>query len=386
MKKTLLFLAVSLFLMTSCTENKEDLVSRIIKETKTHSSVHFKVTEKYCYSNAPDTTVTPLEVWALRDKNDSLRNGYVWVNNYYRPYNMIYDAGNFYLAIPPKKTTVLYKNFKEDFISPVDWIDIFLKPERLKALVAQPKTKTTISDTTYQGKNCAKIEFQFQNGAKKYIFVVDKKRLVPLWSKMIVKKKDYVYSDELFFSDYTFDKVDLGKLKEAQKKILAENPVEDEGSNSEVVRMEKMLHVGDKAPLFAGKFYSSGKEFHLADYVGKEVIIVDFWYTHCPPCVRAMPALSKLYTEYKNKGLIVFGLNSVDNQPRSLGYLKTFLQKRKISYSVVLTQPEVDLRYKINGYPTMYIVNKEGKIAYVEVGFDQEKLSRLKEKVKELTQ
>lgn len=99
-----------------------------------------------------------------------------------------------------------------------------------------------------------------------------------------------------------------------------------------------------------------------------------------------MPALSALYTKYKNKGLIVFGLNSVDNQPRSLGYLKTFLQKRKISYDVILTQPEVDLRYKINGYPTMYIINKEEKIAYVEVGFDQEKLSRLKEKVKELTQ
>ncbi|GMT45246.1 MAG: hypothetical protein IEMM0006_1078 [bacterium] len=45
-------------------------------------------------------------MWALRDKKDSLRNGYVWVNDYYRLYNMIYDTGNFYLAIPPKKTTI----------------------------------------------------------------------------------------------------------------------------------------------------------------------------------------------------------------------------------------------------------------------------------------
>ncbi len=190
MKKTLLFLAVSLFLMTSCTQNKEDLVSQIVKMTKTYSSVHFKVTEKSHYSNAPDTTVTPLEVWMVRNKNDSLRNGYVWVNDYYRPYNMIYDAGNFYLAIPPKKTTVLYKNFKGDFISPIDWIDVFLKPGSLKALVVQPKTKTTISDTTYQGEKCAKIVIRFPNGAKKYIFVVDKKRLVPLWSKMVVKKNN----------------------------------------------------------------------------------------------------------------------------------------------------------------------------------------------------
>lgn len=386
MKKTLLLLAVSLFLMTSCTKNKEDLVSQIIKETQTHSSEHFKVTERYYYSDAPDTAVTRFEVWALREKSDSLRNGYVRVNDYYRPYNMIYDAGNFYLAIPPKKTTVLEKNFKDNFISPVDWIDIFLKPESLKTLVTQPKANTTISDTTYQGKDCAKIEINFQNGAKKYIFVVDKKQLVPLWSKMVVKQNGYVYSHELFFSDYTFDKVDLGKLKAEQKRILAENPVIDESENSEVTILERMLHVGDKAPLVSGNFYSTGEAFHLADYIGKKVIIVDFWYSHCPPCVKSMPALSKLYTEYKTKGLMVFGLNSVDNHPRSLGYLKTFLRNRQISYPIILTKSMVDVRYKINDYPTMYIINKEGKIAYADNGFNQEKLSRLKERVKQLIQ
>ncbi len=386
MKKTLLLLAVSLFLITSCTKNKGDLVSRIIKETNTHSSEHFKVTERYYYSNAPDTTVTSFEVWALRDKKDSLRNGYVRVNDYYRPYNMIYDDGNFYLAIPPKKTTVLNKNYKKDFISPVDWIDIFLKPERLKALVTLPKTKTIISDTTYQGKNCAKIEINFQNTANKYIFVVDKKQLVPLWSKSVVRQNGHVYSHEFFFSDYTFDKVNLGKLKAEQKKILAENPVIDESENYEVTLRERMLHIGDKAPLINGNFYSNGKAFHLADYIGKKVIIVDFWYSHCPPCVRSMPALSKIYNEYKNKGLMVFGLNSVDNHPRSLGYLKTFLGNRKISYQIVLTKSTVDFRYKINDYPTMYIIDKEGKIAYADNGFNQEKLSRLKAKVKQLIQ
>ncbi len=385
MKKLIFLLIISLFLITSCKEKKENVVSKTIKRTEARSSEHFKVTEKYHYSNAPDTTVTPFEVWAVRDKKDSLRNGYVWVNDYYRPYNMIYDNGNFYLAIPPKKTTVLYKNFKEDFISPVDWIDIFLKPAGLRTLVTQPQAKTTISDTLYKGNSCAKITILFQSGAKKYTFVIDKKLWVPLWSKMVVKSRNYTYTDELFFSDYSFNNVDLSKLKAEQKKVLKENPVKDEGENSEVIRMEKMLHVGDKAPLFTGKYYTTGKPFKLSDYIGKKIILVDFWYTHCPPCVRAIPALSKLYTEYKDKGIIFFGLNSVDNQPNSLGYLKTFLQKRNVSYNIVLTQPEVDLRYKINGYPSMYIINKQGKIAFVDIGFDQKKLSRLKEKIKQLT-
>ncbi len=384
MKKLFLFAAVAaLFLGTGCRETHRNLVSRIVKETKKHETMHFKATEKYTYSNAPDTTVTPFEVWAVRDKKDSLKNGYVWVNDYYRPYNMIYDNGNFYLAIPPKKTTVLYKNYTAAFISPVDWIDIFLKPKSLKALVA--KTKTTISDTAYQGKICDKMVMLFPNKTKKYEFVIDKKMLVPLWAEIVIKQPHYVYTEQLSFSDFTFDDIDPARLKTQEKKVLAQNPVQEQGAYSETARLEKMLHIGDKAPLFSGKFYSTGKTFNLFDYIGKKIILVDFWYTHCPPCVRAIPALSKLYTEYKDNGIIFFGLNSVDNQPRSLSYLKTFLQKRNVSYNIILTQSEVDLRYKINGYPSMYIINKQGKIAFVDIGFDQQKLQQLTKKIEEMT-
>ena len=65
--------------------------------------------------------------------------------------------------------------------------------------------------------------------------------------------------------------------------------------------------------------------------------ILDFWYTHCPPCVKSMPYLSELYTQYKDKNVKIFGLNSVDNQPHSLEYLKTFLGKREITYYIILT-------------------------------------------------
>ena len=114
------------------------------------------------------------------------------------------------------------------------------------------------------------------------------------------------------------------------------------------------------------------------------MIILDFWYTHCPPCVRAVPALSELYREKKDEGLKIFGLNSVDNQPRSLPNLKRFLEKRNVSYDIILTQPRVDLQYKINGYPSIYIIDKQGKIARVEIGFSEEKFADLKKKLEEL--
>lgn len=389
MKRILLLFTLPVFLFTACIQNQDDIATKIEKEWKKHNSVSFKLTQKFYYSDRPDTTITPFDVWIVRDSSDTLRNGYVWVDNYYRPYHMIYDAGTFYLAIPPKKTTVPYSNYAEAFISPVDWIDFFLKPDLLAKQFSDPFVRTSIADTTLKGKNFTKLVMNFPAGSngttKKYTYVLDKDNFAPLWAMMETKNNSQIYSDELFFSDYEFDKVDIGKLRERQKKVLSENKLQAEGSASEVSRLEKMLHVGDKAPVFSGNYYGTGKEFRLASYIGKNVIIVDFWYTHCPPCVKAMPALSGLYDQYKDKGLKIFGLNSVDNQPHSMDNLNKFLGKRQISYDIILTKPEVDLMYKIKGYPTMYIVDKEGKIAWVEMGFDEEKFGKMKEKIDELT-
>ena len=386
MNNKLLLLLFVAILFTYCNSSNDNFIAKLIEKNKTYQSMHFKAEQKYYYSNGIDTTFTPFEVWAIRDSADNTLGAYVWADNNYRPYHMIYDKGDFYLSIPPKKTTVLYKNFKGDFISPVDWISVFVNPSAFEKIVNDTLNKISLADVQYNKKNCKKLTIEFPEDANgnvtTWTFVIDE-NFVPLWAVYTQKTDDYTYFDELTFSDFKFDNVDLKKLKEKQKQILVENPLET-GERSETSMLESMLHIGDNAPLFDGNYYQTKESFKLSDYIGKNVIIVDFWYTHCPPCVRAMPALSGLYDEFKDKGLKIFGLNSVDNQPHSLPGLDKFLQKRKLTYPVIMTQSTVDLMYKIKGYPTMYLLDKSGKIAYVEIGFDEEKFVKLKAKVEEL--
>jgi len=348
------------------------------------------VNERYYYSGGIDTTYTPYEVWAIKDSEDTLKNGYIWVDNNYRPYNMIYQKGDLYLAIPPKKTTVLYSNFKEDIISQVDWIDIFLKPGILQKQIDDKQNAIYISDTIFSEKKAVILKIEFpenQKGQKViYSYILDKKNMVPVWALMKIVSPDNIYYDELSFRDFEYDKVNKNDLLKRQKKVLSANPVKHTGSNSETKRMEAMLHIGDNAPDFTGKYYSSGNDFHLNDFIGRDIVIIDFWYTHCPPCVKAMPYLSDLSKRYKNKGLKILGLNSVDNQGHSMDNLKKFLNNRNIDYDVVLIEPEVDIRYKVNGYPTMYIIDKSGKIAYVELGFDEKKYEELEKKIGEMVE
>ena len=387
MKKLIIaILIVPVFM--ACTSKPVDVKSDVVKKLKELNSIHFKAVEKSYYSNEPDTTVTPYEVWAVRDAGDSLKGGYVWVDNNYRPYNMMYEKGDFYLAIPPKKTTILYPGFNEPFINETDWIDFFLKPDVFAEILSGKQNKVEIKDTLFNGKESILMKVDFPKSrkgkSKHYTFVLDRKMYAPQWSEFTMITKDFIYHDVMEFSGFEVNSVDLPALKERQKKVLAENPVEVNGAGGELSRLEKMLHPGDAAPLFMAKYYSNEKSFELKDFIGKNVIIVDFWYTHCHPCVKAMPSLDKLYRKYSDKGLKVFGLNSVDNQPRSRKMLDNFLSKRDISYDIILATPEVDIMYKVNGYPTMYVVDKNGKIAYSEIGFDEESFSKLVEKVEEL--
>ncbi len=291
MKIFLTLIAATLFF--SCTPKPEDFISSVIEEMGSQESVHYKIVEKAYYSNEPDTTITPYEVWAVRDSEDSVKNGYVWVDNNYRPYNMIYDRANFYLAIPPKQTTILYKDFKESFISDIDWIDYFLNPNRLKELITNPENSTIIADTMFLNRSSVSVTVnmpQNSNGdIEEYVFILDRERRAIVFSMMTLETKHYTYFDELLFSEYETNSVKIAELKERQKKVLLDNPIERDGDNSHLSRLEKMLHVGDKAPLFVGKYYSNKEDFTVSDFVGEGVVIVDFWYTHCHPCVKAMP-------------------------------------------------------------------------------------------------
>jgi len=390
MKRISILIVLAALFFSACNHTYYDRsLNEIIEENiQQHETVHYKVLEKIHHSNGVDTTVTPFEVWAVRDNSDSLRNGHVLINNYYRPYNIIYRQGDMILVIPPKKVNITYPKFTEELISQADWLDIFLQPKKFMKLTVNTKNKVNITEQNYQAKKCYQIDIELvseqQEDKKSFSYIIDKENNFPLYSKYVKTGKEDTYTEELYFSDIEFDNTKLTELKKTEEKLLKENPIAQNNAYEEDARLKAMLHIGDDAPLFKGKYYQKEDSMNLADYMGKNVVIIDFWYTHCPPCVKAMPAISDLAKKYADKGLKVFGVNSVDNSEKGMTYLNKFLSKRQLSYPVVLIPTEVDNKYKIVGYPTLYIIGKDGKIAYAEIGYNEDKFEGLKKKVEEL--
>ena len=115
----------------------------------------------------------------------------------------------------------------------------------------------------------------------------------------------------------------------------------------------------------------SGKKVSLADHRGRFVLI-DFWATWCPPCLRSIPELVELHKKYKDKGLVVLGISLDDPGQVDNNLLAAFKEKNRIDYVILRGGEKVVRDYsgpQGMSIPTMFFVDREGKIVEKLVGF-----------------
>lgn len=114
----------------------------------------------------------------------------------------------------------------------------------------------------------------------------------------------------------------------------------------------------------------NGKEVQLGGKQEK-VYLVDFWATWCAPCRRSMPFLQELHEKYSEKGLVVVG---VALESGSESEVRAFVENLGITYHICVpsNQGEVKRRYRVNVFPTMYLVDKKGVIRYAEEGYSDD--------------
>ena len=83
-----------------------------------------------------------------------------------------------------------------------------------------------------------------------------------------------------------------------------------------------------------------------------------------------MPALTSLYTKYKEKGLVVLGIDPIDKKNTgNENELTTFLLKRHVNYPILLDNGDIAKKYKVLGYPTIYLIDKRGRIFFSISGY-----------------
>lgn len=157
------------------------------------------------------------------------------------------------------------------------------------------------------------------------------------------------------------------KLKAAEFALKA-----PEGFNTiEYERPEapKPLAVGVEAPDFELQS-GEGKTVRLKDLRGN-VVLIDFWATWCGPCKLAMPGVQEVHEHFKDKNVKVLGISTWENGDKVNDPIK-YMKDQGFTYGLLVEGDEVAAAYKVRGIPTFFVVDKDGKVAHVNVGYDPE--------------
>lgn len=135
-----------------------------------------------------------------------------------------------------------------------------------------------------------------------------------------------------------------------------------------------------------------GKQIKLADLRGK-VILLDFWATWCGPCFAAFPHLIEWHREYKDQGLVIIGITRYYGEtaggPASRSdefeYLRRFKEQYKLPYDFAVARDQAPhVAYDATSLPTAVLIDKTGKIRYIESGTSSSRIDEIRETILKL--
>lgn len=108
----------------------------------------------------------------------------------------------------------------------------------------------------------------------------------------------------------------------------------------------------------------NGKLHKLEEYRGK-VVMVQFWATYCPPCLKEMPSMMRLQTKLAGKPFVILAVNMGETKKE----VKDFLAKVNADFTILMDSDGKALgSWKIFVAPSTFLVDPKGNIRYALQG------------------
>ena len=107
-----------------------------------------------------------------------------------------------------------------------------------------------------------------------------------------------------------------------------------------------------------------GRKIGPVDFPG-QVVVVDFWATWCGPCHLQARILDSIYRDLQGKGVQFLAANVGEDEAS----VRSFVKNKPFPYPVLLdTETTVSGNLGVYALPTLMVIDKKGKIAYLQSG------------------
>lgn len=360
-------LCLTIFLNSNTAEAQISSIQNLIDKVESYNNFSYQSINKRRDRSA-DTTVALNTELFLKSANDKLF-GYLYSietdhkTETYHKIDLYNGQGLIVLSIPDST----FYSEKEPYIayslSLLGGLK-FLKSRYDKS----PFKVTTLKDTVINGSInshlIANVSDTIENKEHLYSlrhYYIDKKTGLP---SLVIIKGRYKYLgalndfyDETKYFDYKIDQSDITD---------ANFVIPKDFKSREKQAKPSLLAVGTTAPDWT-LYDANGKKVSLNQLKGK-VVVLDFYFIGCSGCMASIKPLNAIYEKYKNKELVIASLDERDSKKAVLDFEKRY----EIKYTGYINAAEVVKSYQVTAFPTYYFIDKEGKIASVIVGYNDD--------------
>jgi thiol-disulfide isomerase/thioredoxin len=148
-----------------------------------------------------------------------------------------------------------------------------------------------------------------------------------------------------------------------------------------------LLGAGKVMPDFA-MVYADGRKGKFSETTGR-IRVVDLWATWCGPCIAAMPRVEALYQQVKDQGVVVIGLDVMDDESS----YKSWMAEKKGTFHYTFARDDESKPHQAGGVadrigvyaiPTIFLIGKDDKVVTVLQGFGDENEAKLKSALRSL--
>ncbi len=110
---------------------------------------------------------------------------------------------------------------------------------------------------------------------------------------------------------------------------------------------------------------AAGNPVDSTSFRGK-LVVLNFWATWCPPCRLEMPAMERLYQEFRGKGLEIVAVNFMESREQ----VQAFAEEQKLTYPMLLdSKAEIAEQYGVMRLPETVLIGRKGEVLAKSIGF-----------------
>lgn len=292
-------------------------------------------------------------------------------------YIAVYNGSESFVAVKKKKILVVTNNPERNRLESSS--SLYNSPLTLKyalpKIIADKKISKKLSAEIGDGRRRYVVEFSLRKASLSGLGEIRELRDDRVTTyRVSIDARTFLPLEVLMTNDQNkdFTKTTFANITERPKPPVDSSWYFSSYTNEyklEQPENKKLLEVGKSSPEFALREFASNSQVSLEKYKGK-VVVLEFWIVHCGFCIAAVPKLNDIAKTFKDSDVELISINLHD-EDKAIASFKT---RHSPVYSILTEGESTADKYGVGAYPAMFVLGKDGKIAYSSLGLFEKDL------------